>query len=159
MLYEPLTGNCLADVRERRTSLDYASMILHLCDEMYPDAEKIVLVQDNLNTHSVASLYKAFEPAQARRLAERLEIHHTPVHGSWLNMAEIAIGALSMQCLGDQRFPDLPTLANQVKAWNRLNRRDPMKSDWRFTAKDARVKLKRLYPTIVRNQNYSIPTG
>jgi hypothetical protein len=159
MIYEPLTGNCLAEVLDRRTSLDYARMIRHLCDEMYPEAEKIVLVQDNLNTHSIASLYKAFEPEQARRLARRLEIHYTPAHGSWLNMAEIAIGVLSRQCLGEQRFPDHETLAGQVNAWNRFNRRNPMKADWRFTAQDARIKLKRLYPKITRPQTDQFLVG
>lgn len=150
MVYEPLAGRCHTEVSARRTALDYARIIKHLCDVMYPRAEKIVLVQDNLNTHSIGSLYQAFEPEEARRLAERLEVHYTPKHGSWLNMAEIALRLLSCQCLA-QRFPSREELTRAVDAWQKLNDSAPMKTNWRFTAKDARIKLKRLYP-VIHNQ-------
>jgi len=145
MIYEPVTGRCHAEVSGQRTALDYARMIKHLCDEMYPSAEKIVLVQDNLNTHKLGSLYQAFPPQEAHRLAQRLEIHYTPKHGSWLNMAEIALRVLSSQCLSG-RFPSRGELINAVSAWRERNERKPMRTDWRFTTKDARVKLKSLYP-------------
>jgi len=147
MLYEPLAGRCHAEVSARRTAADYARIVKHLCDEMYPRAEKIVLVQDNLNTHTIGSLYEAFAPEEARRLAGRLEIHHTPKHGSWLNMAEIALRLLSHQCLA-RRFPSRDELARAVAHWHKLNARHPMKTNWRFTTKDARIKLNRLYPNI-----------
>ncbi len=147
MLYEPLAGRCHAEVSARRTAADYARIVKHLCDEMYPRAEKIVLVQDNLNTHTIGSLYEAFAPEEARRLAGRLEIHHTPKHGSWLNMAEIALRLLSHQCLA-RRFPSRDELARAVDRWHKLNAQHPMKTNWRFTTKDARIKLNRLYPNI-----------
>jgi len=147
MVYEPLKGRCHTEVSERRTAKDYARVIKHLCDTMYPSAEKIVLVQDNLNTHAVGSLYQAFEPEEARRLAQRLEIHYTPKHGSWLNMAEIALRLLGSQCLS-RRFPDREELKKQVAAWQARNDAAPMTTDWRFTTPDARIKLKRLYPKI-----------
>ena len=147
MVYEPLTGRCHAEVSDRRTAKDYARIVKHLCDTMYPDADKIVLVQDNLNTHTIGSLYEAFPPEEARRLAQRLEIHYTPKHGSWLNMAEIALRLLSGQCLS-QRFPSRERLKAEVAAWQKRNDDAPMKTDWRFTTKDARIKLKRLYPRI-----------
>jgi hypothetical protein len=148
MAYEPITGKSRASVSNTRTGLDYAHVLKSVCDDMYPDAEKIVLVQDNLNTHSIGSLYRAFEPEEASRLVDRLEIHYTPTHGSWLNMAEIAIRLLCDQCLSGQRFPSIETLRREVAAWQELNDRDPMKTDWRFTTADARIKLKRLYPKI-----------
>ena len=146
MLYAPLEGRRAAVVTERRTTLDYAHAIKFLVDEMYPDAEKIVLVQDNLNTHKPASLYAAFPPEEARRLIDRLEIHYTPKHGSWLNMAEIELGILGKQCL-DRRIPDRETLRHEVAAWQRRRNQQQSRVNWQFTTADARVKLKRLYPT------------
>ena len=126
---------------------DWAWQIRHLLEEDYPQATVVVLVMDNLNTHNVASLYEAFEPETARRLAQRLEIHHTPKHGSWLNMAEIELSVLSSQCL-DRRMDSIATVANECSAWN-VNRNARQKGiDWRFTTVDARIKLKRLYPQI-----------
>ena len=118
-------------------------------DVDYADKDRIVLVMDNLNTHHPASLYEAFEPAEARRIAERLEIHYTPKHGSWLNMAEIEIGVLSRQCL-DRRIPDQEVLRREVEAWQGQRNREAVRVDWRFTTEDARIKLKSLYPSIQR---------
>ena len=116
-------------------------------DEDYPDKDRIVLVLDNLNTHHPASLYEAFEPAEARRIAGRLEIHYTPKHGSWLNMAEIEIGVLARQCL-ERRIPDQSTLRREIEAWQGQRNRDTVRVNWRFTTEDARIKLKSLYPSI-----------
>lgn len=149
MIYEPITGRCHAEVSGQRTALDYARMVKYLCDEMYPDAEKIVLVQDNLNTHKLGSLYQAFPADEAHRLAQRLEVHYTPKHGSWLNMAEIALRVLSNQCLSG-RFPSHGELIQAVNAWREENEKKPMRTAWRFTTKDARVKLKSLYPKLDR---------
>jgi hypothetical protein len=146
MMYAPLEGRREALVTQRRTKVDYAHAIRHLVDVMYPDAEKIVLVQDNLNTHKPASLYAAFPPEEARRLINRLEIHYTPKHGSWLNMAEIELGILSRQCL-DRRISDRDTLRHEVAAWQRRRNDQLARVNWQFTTADARVKLKRLYPT------------
>lgn len=148
MFLEPLKGRRWVDVTERRrTKVDWAQQIKKLVDERYPKAERIVLVMDNLNTHTPASLYEAFEPAEARRLADKLEIHYTPKHGSWLNMAEIELSVLSRQCL-HRRVADLETLKAEAVAWR--ERRDTAggKIDWRFTTEDARIKLKRLYPSL-----------
>jgi transposase len=144
---EPLRAKRWVDVTERRTKMDWAEQIKELVDERYPEAERIVLVMDNLNTHTPASLYEAFEPAEAKRLADKLEIHYTPKHGSWLNMAEIELSVLSRQCL-DRRVPDYETLEAEVSAWQ--ERRDGAggKIDWRFRAEDARIKLKRLFPSL-----------
>ncbi len=147
MVFEPLAGTRRVEVTERRTNRDFSRIIRRLVDEWYPDAEKVVLVMDNLSTHSAAALYEAFEPAEARRLAAKLEWHYTPKHGSWLNVAEIELSVLSRQCL-DQRIPDIATLRDQVLAWERDRNAAVARVDWRFTATDARVKLKRLYPTI-----------
>jgi hypothetical protein len=147
MFSEPLVGRRHVSVTERRTKLDWAAQIKDLLDVHYPDAVKVTLVMDNLNTHTGASLYEAFEPAQARRLLERLDIHHTPKHGSWLNMAEIELGILSRQCL-NRRIADQEKLSMEVAAWERRRNAADAKIDWRFTTEDARVKLKRLYPTI-----------
>ena len=147
MGFEPLTGQRQVKVTERRTAVDFAHVIQELVDVQYPQAEKIVLVLDNLNTHTPASLYEAFAPAEARRLMERLEIHHTPKHGSWLNMAEIELSVLARQCL-DRRIPDPTTLAQEVAAWERQRNAAQCRVDWRFTTPDARIKLKRLYPSI-----------
>ena len=145
---EPLQGRRWVDVTERRTKVDWAHQIKELVDIRYPEAERIVLVMDNLNTHTPASLYEAFEPSEARRLAEKLEIHYTPKHGSWLNIAEIELSVLSRQCL-DRRVPDFETLEAEVVAWQQ--RRDETggkKIEWRFRTEDARIKLKRLYPSL-----------
>ena len=148
LVCEPLAGRRHVFVRERRTRLDFAAVVKTLCDELYPAAEKIVLVMDQLNTHGVASLYEAFPPAEARRLAERLEIHHTPKHGSWLNMAEIELSVLAHQCL-DERMESQEKLARAVAAWEQSRNAAATRIDWRFTTADARIKLKHLYPTIL----------
>ena len=145
MVCEPLAGRRHVFVRERRTRLDFAAVIKTLCDELHPAAEKIVLVLDQLNTHGVASLYAAYPPPEARRLAERLEIHHTPKHGSWLNMAEIELSVLARQCL-DERMENQELLSKAVAAWEQTRNAATARIDWRFTTADARIKLKRLYP-------------
>jgi hypothetical protein len=147
MIFEPLAGQRDVEVTDRRTKKDYAQCLGKLSGEMYPDAEMIVLVQDNLNTHSPASLYEAFEPAQAKRLAERFEFHYTPKHGSWLDMAEIELGILGRQCLS-QRIDNIEELRRQVNAWEKSRDKADVKVDWQFTTTDARIKLKRLYPSI-----------
>jgi hypothetical protein len=147
MVFEPLAGQRHVKVTDRRTAVDYAYVIRDLVDVYYPKAEKIVLVQDNLNTHAPASLYEAFEPAEARRILERLEIHYTPKHASWLNMAETELSVLGRQCLG-RRIPDQPTLTREVAAWETKRNTALVKVDWQFTTADARIKLKRLYPSI-----------
>lgn len=148
MFLEPLKGRRWVDVTERRrTKVDWAQQIKKLVDERYPKAERIVLVMDNLNTHTPASLYEAFEPAEARRLADKLEIHYTPKHGSWLNMAEIELSVLSRQCL-HRRVADLETLKAEAVAWRERCDTAGGKIDWRFTTEDARIKLKRLYPSL-----------
>jgi transposase len=135
------------DVTERRTKTDWAHQIKELVDVRYPQAERIVLVMDNLNTHTPASLYEAFDPEEARRLTEKLEIHYTPKHGSWLNMAEIELSVLSRQCL-DRRVPDFETLQAEVEAWQERRDTTGNKIEWRFRTDDARIKLKRLYPSV-----------
>lgn len=144
---EPLTGRRHVEITESRTRKDWARFIKAMIDERYPHAEKIRLVMDNLNTHSIVSLYETFEPEEARRLARRLEIHYTPKHGSWLNIAEIELSALSSQCLS-RRIPKIELMRKEVAAWenHRNNRSAPI--DWRFTTEDARIKLKRLYPKL-----------
>ena len=149
MLFAPLEGWRRVEVTERRTRTDWARVVRKLVDEDYPDKERIVLVMDNLNTHHPASLYQAFELAEARRIAERLEIHYTPKHGSWLNMAEIELGVLARQCL-DRRIPGQVVLEQETKAWQNQRNRDSIRVDWRFTTKDARIKLKSLYPSLQR---------
>ncbi len=144
---EPLRGWRHVTVSDRRTRRDFAHVIKELVDVQYPDAEKIVLVMDNLNTRSPASLYEAFAPAEARRLTDGLEIHYTPKHGSWLNMAEIELHALAGQCL-DRRLPDQATLTAEVAAWEAARNAADSAIDWRFTTADARIKLKHLYPVI-----------
>ena len=146
LVTEPLVGRRTVTVTERRTAVDFAGVLKDLADRQYPEAEKIVLVLDNLNTHKLASLYEAFAPAEARRLAERFEIHHTPKHGSWLNVAEIELSILSRQCL-DQRISSIKELKAQVRAWQRQRNRVCGTVDWQFTTADARTKLKRLYPS------------
>ena len=132
---------------ERRTAIDYAKILRDLSDIHFPNAEKIVLVQDNLNTHTPASLYEAFEPAEARRIIERFEWHYTPKHGSWLNLAESELAVLSGQCL-DRRIPDAATLETEVDAWRTRRNTHNAKANWHFTSADARVKLKSLYPAL-----------
>jgi len=144
--YEPLRSHRHVEVTEQRTMVDWAEVITELVDVHYPDAEKLVLVMDNLNTHSPASLYQAFEPEEAKRLADKLEIHYTPTHGSWLDMAEIELAVLSSQCL-DRRLPDIATLTAEVAAWEEERNRTATTIDWRFTTEDARVRLKYLYPS------------
>ena len=146
MINAPLEGKRYVRVREQRTRKDFAAVILELCDVLYPTAEKIVLVMDNLNTHNAASLYEAFEPSQARRLAEKLEIHHTPKHGSWLDMAEIELSILSRQCMNDY-FESREQLEERIVPWERSRNERHVGINWRFTTADAPTKLKRLYPT------------
>jgi DDE superfamily endonuclease len=145
LCYEPLHNWRHVTVTERRTKIDWALTIRDLVDVHYPEAERIVLVMDNLNTHSPASLYEAFPPAEAKRLADRLEIHHTPKHGSWLNVAEIELSVLDRQCL-DRRIPSAEMLTEEVAAWEEERNAAGSGIDWRFTAEDARIKLRRLYP-------------
>lgn len=147
MFVEPLGSWRKANVRERKTGIDWAHEIKELLDVDYPEAEKVILVCDNLNTHKIASLYEAFAPEKARRLARRLEIHYTPKHGSWLNIAEIELSALTKQCL-DRRIPDIETLRSEAKAWWRERNGRQKGVDWRFTTKGARIKLRHLYPQI-----------
>ena len=147
MFTEPLRGLRTVSVREHKTAIDWATEVQQLLDLQYPEAERIRLVCDNLNTHGIGSLYEAFPPEQARRLASRLEIHHTPKHGSWLNIAEIELSALTIQCL-DRRLPDLETLINETTQWEKRRNASSKGVDWQFSTHDARVKLKRLYPHI-----------
>jgi hypothetical protein len=147
MEVEPLAGKRHVAVTEHRTRKDWAYQIKQMLDDRYPDAIKVRLVMDNLNTHNIASLYETFEPQEARRLAERLDIHYTPKHGSWLNMAEIEFSALKGQCL-NRRIPDMVTMQNEVSAWEKNRNNCVRKIDWQFTAADARIKLKRLYPKL-----------
>jgi DDE superfamily endonuclease len=146
-VFEPLAGQRRVKVTERRTAIDFAHVIQELVDEQYPQAAKLVLVMDNLNTHQPASLYEAFAPAEARRLMERLEIHDTPKHGSWLKMAETELSVLATPCL-DRRIPDPTTLQQEVAAWEQRRNQAKCTVDWRFTTQEARIKLKRLYPSI-----------
>ena len=147
LVAEPLAGWRQVMVSDRRTRIDWAHCIKELVDVHYPDAERIVLVQDNLNTHTPTSLYEAFSPAEAKRLADRLELHYTPKHGSWLNMAEIELAMLGQQCL-DRRLADRATLEREVAAWQAARNDSGRGVDWRFTTEDARIKLKHLYPAI-----------
>jgi len=146
MLSEPLIGERHVFVRERRTRIDFAQVIKTLVDELHPTAERIVLVMDQLNTHNPASLYEAFPPEEARRLTDKLEIHYTPKHGSWLNMAEIELSVLSHQCL-KRRLPNQETLAAEVSAWQNERNASKARISWQFTTKDARIKLRHLYPS------------
>jgi uncharacterized small protein (DUF1192 family)/quinol monooxygenase YgiN len=147
MMFAPLEGWRHVKVTDRHTAVDYAQVLKELSDTHFPGSAKIVLVQDNLNTHKPASLYEAFPPAEARRLVERFEWHYTPKHGSWLDMAESELGVLSSQCL-DRRIPDQQVLKEEVEAWEAHRNRKHAKADWQFTTADARVKLKRLYPAL-----------
>jgi hypothetical protein len=147
MFFAPMTGWRHVEITEQRTQIDYAQQMKWLVDKGFPDAIKIRVVQDNLNTHVKASLYKAFQPEEARRILNRLEFHYTPKHGSWLNMAEIELSVLSRQCL-DRRIPDQETLKIEVKAWEEKRNENSDTVGWRFTTEDARIKLKHLYPSI-----------
>lgn len=142
---EPLAGWRRVEALQRRTRLDWAGQVKQMLTVDYPDAESVVLVMDNLNTHNIASLYEAFEPAEAFALAQRLEIHHTPKHGSWLNIAEIELSALTRQCL-DRRISDLDVLNTELAAWQAATNADQRQVDWQFTTEDARIKLRHLYP-------------
>jgi len=147
MFMEPLGGRRTVNIRERKTAIDWAHEVKELLDEGYPEADQVRLVMDNLNTHKIASLYEAFPPEEARRLARRLEIHYTPRHGSWLNVAECELSSLTRQCLG-HRIGDLETLHRETKAWERERNEKQTGVDWQFTTDNARIKLKRLYPQI-----------
>ena len=147
MMFAPLEGWRHVKVTDRHTAVDYAQVLKDLSDTHFPGATKIVLVQDNLNTHKPASLYEAFPAAEARRLVERFEWHYTPKHGSWLDMAESELSVLSSQCL-DRRIPDKQTLIEEVAAWEEDRNKHHAKADWQFTTADARIKLKRLYPAL-----------
>jgi DDE superfamily endonuclease len=142
---EPLRGRRRVDAQSHRTKIDWARQVEHLLTHDYPDAETVVLVMDNLNTHTVGSLYEAFAPGKAFALAQRLEIHHTPRHGSWLNIAEIELSALSRQCL-DRRITDIDSLNIELAAWQRATNAERRQVDWQFTTADARIKLRHLYP-------------
>ena len=144
---EPLTGMRHVEVTERRTRKDWAHFIRDMLEDRYPGAIKVRLVMDNLNTHAIASLYEAFPAQLAHRLAQRLEIHYTPKHGSWLNIAEIELSALSAQCL-DRRIPDIETMRREVAAWQTHRNQRGAPINWRFSTEDARVKLTRLYPNL-----------
>ena len=146
---EPLVGWRDAEALPQRTKLDWAHKVRWLLDYQYPDAEKVLLVMDNLNTHNTSSLYEAFPPEEAFRLAQRLEIHYTPKHGSWLNIAECELSSLAAQCLGSRRIADIGTLNLELKAWNTRRNNSQKGVDWQFTTADARIKLKRLYPMII----------
>ena len=147
MMFAPLEGWRHVKVTDRHTAVDYAQVLKELSDTHFPGSAKIVLVQDNLNTHKPASLYEAFPPTEARRLVERFEWHYTPKHGSWLDMAESELGVLSSQCL-DRRIPDQQVLKVEVEAWEADRNRKHAKANWQFTTADARVKLRRLYPAL-----------
>ena len=147
MEVEPLAGKRHVTITQHRTRKDWAWQIKQMLDERYPDAIQVRMVMDNLNTHNIASLYETFEPQEARRLANRLDIHYTPKHGSWLNMAEIEFSALKGQSL-NRRIPDMATMQAEVAAWENDRNNSIRKIDWQFTAADARIKLKRLYPKI-----------
>jgi len=150
MFFSPLHNWRRVSIRKRKTALDWAYEIKKLVDEDFPDAKKIVLVMDNLNTHKIASLYKAFKPEEAHRLASKLEIHFTPKHGSWLNMAEIELSVLSRQALS-KRMNDIETLTKRVETWARKRNEAKGTVDWQFTTEDARIKLRKLYPSINAN--------
>lgn len=147
MAFEPLTGVRRVEVTERKTKADFARLLKRIADEWYPAAERVTLVVDNLSTHKPAVLYEVFEPAEARRLIDRLAFVYTPKHGSWLNMAEMELSVLARQCL-DRRIPDMATLRREVAAWEKGRNDAAVKVDWQFTTADARTKLKRLYPVL-----------
>ena len=147
MLFEPLQGWRHVEGTKQRTAIDYANQMKYLVDECYPDADKIKVIQDNLNTHVKASLYKAFKPEEAKRILDKLEFLNTPKHGSWLNMAEIELSALNNQCL-DRRISNIDSLKQEIEAWEENRNQKSQSVNWRFTTDNARIKLKRLYPSI-----------
>lgn len=147
MAFEPLQGLRYTKITERRTQIDWAIYIKELVDNHYAEAEQIIFVMDNLNTHHKASLYQAFEPAEAKRIADRFQIHYTPKHGSWLNMAEIELSHLNRQCL-DRRIGERLVISSEVKAWTKARNDKKIIADWQFTTADARIKLRKLYPSI-----------
>ena len=147
MFFAPLHNWRHVKVTDRRTNADWAECMRELVDVHFPDAPQVVVVQDNLNTHTPAALYSAFAPAEAKRIWDRLEFHYTPKHGSWLNMAEIELSVLSRQCL-KRRIPDQPTLIQETAAWEARRNASGATVDWRFTTADARIKLKKLYPVL-----------
>lgn len=146
MFTEALRGWRKVSVRARRTAVDWAEEVKVILDEVYPDAERVLLICDNLNTHKYASLYKAFEAPEASELRNRLELHHTPKHGSWLNIAEIELSVFKRQCLWHRRIPDVETLRREAAAWASHRNAVAKRVDWQFTTQDARIQLKRLYP-------------
>jgi hypothetical protein len=146
---EPLSGRRSAQAFPRRTKKDWACRIKRLLDEQYPEAVRIALVMDNLNTDTISSLYETFPPEEAFRLTQRLEIHYTPIHGSWLNIAEIELSAMAAQCLGKRHIPELMTLNEELAAWHTRRNQSQKGVDWQFKASDARITLKRLYPIIM----------
>jgi hypothetical protein len=146
MVFEPLNGERHVSVTDRRTKVDWATCVKDIVEDYYPNAAKITLIMDNLNTHKPSSLYEAFLPEEARRLLNKLEFHYTPKHGSWLNMAEIEFSALKRQCL-DCRIPDQATLKQKIAAWERSRNQRAVKAKWQFKTEDARIKLKKLYPS------------
>jgi len=145
MFTEPLAAWRKVTVRETKTMIDWAQEMKTLLDEDYPDAVKVIVICDNLNTHKIGSLYEAFAPQEAKRLRDRLELHYTPKHASWLNVAEIELSLLTRQCLS-RRIPDMATLKQQDQAWYQRRNENQKSVDWQFTCEDARIKLKRLYP-------------
>lgn len=151
---EPLKGTRSIKVTDTRTRIDWAFFMKELLDKQYQHADKIVLISDNLNTHSAGSFYEAFEPQEARRLLDKLEMHHTPKHGSWLNVAEIELSVLSRQCL-NRRIPDKETYEKEIEKWNADRNNQQIGVDWHFTTKDARIKLKRLYPKQINKDTNS----
>ena len=146
---EPLAGWRYAEAFEHRTKKDWAYRVKWVLDNQYPEAEKVVLVMDNLNTHVTSSFYETFQPEEAFRLSQRLEIHYTPKHGSWLDIAEIELSALAAQCLGDRRIPTIENLNKELRLWETKRNSDQKGVDWHFTNEEARTKLKRLYPLIL----------
>ncbi len=147
MMSAPLEGWRHVKVTDRHTKVDWAILMKELVDEHYPKKRKIILVMDNLNTHKLSSLYAAFEPKEARRIAERLEIHYTPKHGSWLNMAEIEIGVMTRQCI-DRRIESQNALRSEIDAWQKKRNEEKKQVNWRFTTENARIKLRSLYPSL-----------
>jgi hypothetical protein len=150
IFFEPLAGWRHVRVTQQRTKVDFAHGMQYLVDDLYPDADQVLLVLDNLNTHTPVALYETFEPAEAKRILDQLEFHYTPKHGSWLNMVEIEIGVLCEQCLAD-RIPDEETLRDEIAAWEMKRNEQRATVNWQFTTLDARNKLKRLYPVISKS--------